>query len=248
MKDDRDYGSIAVGRVADLFIVNGKPTERVSDVRKVERVIRGGRRPTRLLLVGVLAVSQLGVGTCSKPTSATTKSASSKGPVDAQADSADQVLYGVRAVLTDQGVTKGILVADRGYVFEDGTRLELRGLTVTFLDTLGIASGTLTAKSGTYLLKVAHVDARGAAVVAALGGRKLQSETLRFALGRNVISGAGPYTLTDSAPKRQTSGVGFELEPRLTKVPKSSPLKPAVSKPVRDTAPKKSTAPRVLKM
>jgi imidazolonepropionase-like amidohydrolase len=43
MKDDRDYGSIAVGKVADLFIVNGKPAERVSDVRKVERVLRGGR-------------------------------------------------------------------------------------------------------------------------------------------------------------------------------------------------------------
>ena len=43
MRDDRDYGSIAVGKVADLFIVNGKPAERVSDVRKVERVLRGGR-------------------------------------------------------------------------------------------------------------------------------------------------------------------------------------------------------------
>jgi imidazolonepropionase-like amidohydrolase len=43
MKDDRDYGSVAVGKVADLFIVNGKPSEHVSDVRKVERVIRAGR-------------------------------------------------------------------------------------------------------------------------------------------------------------------------------------------------------------
>jgi imidazolonepropionase-like amidohydrolase len=43
MKDDRDYGSIAVGKVADLFIVNGKPAEHVSDVRKVEQVFRAGR-------------------------------------------------------------------------------------------------------------------------------------------------------------------------------------------------------------
>jgi len=43
MKDDRDYGSVAVGKVADLFIVNGKPAERVSDVRNVERVVRAGR-------------------------------------------------------------------------------------------------------------------------------------------------------------------------------------------------------------
>lgn len=43
MKDDKNYGSVAVGKVADLFIVNGKPYEKVSDVRKVEQVIRGGR-------------------------------------------------------------------------------------------------------------------------------------------------------------------------------------------------------------
>ncbi|MEP6619786.1 MAG: amidohydrolase family protein [bacterium] len=43
MKDDRDYGSIAVGKVADLFIVDGKPAEHVRDVRKVEQVVRAGR-------------------------------------------------------------------------------------------------------------------------------------------------------------------------------------------------------------
>jgi len=43
MKEDKDYGSIAVGKVADIAIVNGKPAEHVSDVRKVEQVIRGGR-------------------------------------------------------------------------------------------------------------------------------------------------------------------------------------------------------------
>jgi imidazolonepropionase-like amidohydrolase len=43
MKDDKEYGSIAVGKMADLIIVDGKPAERVADLRKVERVIRAGR-------------------------------------------------------------------------------------------------------------------------------------------------------------------------------------------------------------
>jgi hypothetical protein len=43
MKDDRDYGSIAPGKVADIIIVNGQPAERVSDLRKLEKVIRAGR-------------------------------------------------------------------------------------------------------------------------------------------------------------------------------------------------------------
>jgi imidazolonepropionase-like amidohydrolase len=43
MKDDRDYGSIVPGKVADLIIVDGKPAERVADLRKVQKVVRAGR-------------------------------------------------------------------------------------------------------------------------------------------------------------------------------------------------------------
>jgi len=43
MKDDREYGSIAKGKVADLIIVNGRPAETISDLRKLDRVIRAGR-------------------------------------------------------------------------------------------------------------------------------------------------------------------------------------------------------------
>lgn len=43
MKDDRDYGSIAVGKVADVIVVDGQPAERISDLRKVQQVIRAGR-------------------------------------------------------------------------------------------------------------------------------------------------------------------------------------------------------------
>jgi len=43
MKDDKDYGSIVNGKVADIIIVNGKPAEHVKDIEKVETVIRAGR-------------------------------------------------------------------------------------------------------------------------------------------------------------------------------------------------------------
>jgi hypothetical protein len=43
MKDDRDYGSISPGKVADLIVVDGKPAEHVSDLRKVQQVVRAGR-------------------------------------------------------------------------------------------------------------------------------------------------------------------------------------------------------------
>ena len=43
MKDDHDYGSIAVGKIADLVIVNGRPAERIGDIRHTETVVRAGR-------------------------------------------------------------------------------------------------------------------------------------------------------------------------------------------------------------
>ena len=43
MKMDADYGSIAVGKVADLVMVSGKPAERIADLRNVQVVIRAGR-------------------------------------------------------------------------------------------------------------------------------------------------------------------------------------------------------------
>jgi len=43
MKDEKDYGSVAAGKVADIIIVNGKPAQQVKDIEKVETVIRAGR-------------------------------------------------------------------------------------------------------------------------------------------------------------------------------------------------------------
>ncbi len=43
LRDDRDYGSVSVGKIADLLIVNGRPAERIADLQRIETVMRGGR-------------------------------------------------------------------------------------------------------------------------------------------------------------------------------------------------------------
>ncbi len=43
MKNDKDYGSITPGKIADLAIVNGRPAEHITDLRRTERVVRAGR-------------------------------------------------------------------------------------------------------------------------------------------------------------------------------------------------------------
>jgi len=42
MKLDDERGSIAAGKLADLILVNGDPTTNISDIRKIETVIKGG--------------------------------------------------------------------------------------------------------------------------------------------------------------------------------------------------------------
>lgn len=42
MKRDRDLGTIAAGRLADLVIVDGDPLKNIGDIRRVETTIKGG--------------------------------------------------------------------------------------------------------------------------------------------------------------------------------------------------------------
>ena len=42
MKKDGELGSIAPGKLADLILVDGDPTANISDIRKIETVIKGG--------------------------------------------------------------------------------------------------------------------------------------------------------------------------------------------------------------
>ena len=58
MAEERDYGSLAPGKVADLVIVNGRPAERVADLRNVERVMRAGRLYDPAALLAAVGVER----------------------------------------------------------------------------------------------------------------------------------------------------------------------------------------------
>ena len=42
MKRDGELGSIAPGKFADMILVNGDPTTKINDIRKIDTVIKGG--------------------------------------------------------------------------------------------------------------------------------------------------------------------------------------------------------------
>jgi imidazolonepropionase-like amidohydrolase len=50
MHKDRDFGSITAGKYADMILVNGDPTKKISDIRHVDAVIKNGNvyRPSEM--------------------------------------------------------------------------------------------------------------------------------------------------------------------------------------------------------
>lgn len=130
------------------------------------------------------------------------------------ADSAEQVMFGARSVLTSAGVRRGELVADTAMTFAAGTRIELRGVHATFTTTLGRPLGALSAREGTYWIVPAVLEARGqVAVVSDTSGRRLEAPRVRWDASRNELSSDSAFVATAGA--RRLTGTGFVSDPGL---------------------------------
>jgi LPS export ABC transporter protein LptC len=166
------------------------------------------RRVARTIVGAALAASTM-TG-CKKPTAP---------PVvvhSALADSADQVMFGMRTILTNRGVRQAELLADTAFTFEEGSRLELRVLNSTFYTSTGIKNATLTSLQGTYNSRAAVLEARGNVAVVTEDGRHLTTPQLRYDQTRNEISSDSAFTLLQ--PGKMISGVGFTSDPNLLNV------------------------------
>jgi LPS export ABC transporter protein LptC len=132
---------------------------------------------------------------------------------NALADSADQVLFHTKSVLTDGGVMKAEVYGDTAYVFDDNTRVEMRTVRTIFFTATGARNAVLTSHQGTYNTRSNNMEARGDVVVVSEDGRHLTTPVLRYAQGRNEISSDSAFTLTD--PTRQMTGIGFVSDPNM---------------------------------
>ncbi len=132
------------------------------------------------------------------------------------ADSADQVMYKPRTVLTDRGVLRAELTADTSYVFDENTRYELRIVSTVFFNRQGEKDGTLTSKRGTYNLRANVMEARENVVITSTDGKRLSSPMVRFEQFRNMIVSDSPFVLIDG--ERRLEGIGFESDPQMLNV------------------------------
>ncbi|MBU6366413.1 MAG: LPS export ABC transporter periplasmic protein LptC [Gemmatimonadetes bacterium] len=129
-------------------------------------------------------------------------------------DSADQLIFGLRTIMQDRGVNRGVLLADSALVYEEGTRLELLRVHVTFHTGSGVKDGVLTSRQGTYNARLSRLEARGDVVIVREDGKRLTSPQLVYDQARNQVFSDSAFVLTE--PRRQISGIGFESDPRLT--------------------------------
>lgn len=136
---------------------------------------------------------------------------------NALVDSADQVMFGINTVLTDRGVRNAVLRADTGFFFDEGTRIELRGVHLTFFTPEGVENAVLTAREGTYNTRLNQTEARGSVVVISeRQRRRLTTEQLAYDQNANLISSDSAFVLTE--PARRLSGVGFTSDPEMRNV------------------------------
>lgn len=132
------------------------------------------------------------------------------------ADSADQVMFGARSLLTDRGLMRAELHGDTAYFFDDNTRIELRVVKVDFYTTTGQKNADLKSREGTYSTRQGAMEARGNVVIVSVDGRRLTSQHVRFDQNRNQISSDSAFVLTE--PGRVLRGVGFISDPDMTNV------------------------------
>lgn len=130
------------------------------------------------------------------------------------ADSAEQVGFGVRTLLTANGVQKGELLADTMYVFNDQTKFDFRNARVKFNTETGAPNGTMRADRGIYDTRTQVLEGFGNVVVTTLDGKRLTSPHLRFNQLANEIASDTTFALKAGA--REQNGIGFTADPNLT--------------------------------
>ena len=135
---------------------------------------------------------------------------------DPAADSADQVMFGVRHFLTKNGIRQAQLMSDTAMMFDEGTRIMLRKVRLTFFSESGTENAVLVAKRGRYDTRNQVMEGHGDVVVTTNDGRRLETQQLKFDQARNEISSDSAYVATEGG--RRQSGIGFRSDPNMNNV------------------------------
>jgi LPS export ABC transporter protein LptC len=132
-------------------------------------------------------------------------------------DSADQVAFGSRTLVTDAGLLRAEIFADTTMFLDQNARIVMRVVHGDFYNAQGGKDATMTANRAQYDTRNERLEAWGNVIVTAVDGRVLKSAMLHFDSRMNQISSDSAFTLLEPDGK-EVRGVGFDADPNLNVV------------------------------
>lgn len=166
------------------------------------------RVPALVCLVATVVAAACDKGPKGPPLGATTRSI---------ADSADQVVFGQRTMITDRGVLRAEILADTSFVFDENSRVDMRVVHGTFFSSVGVKDALLTSARAKYNVRDEGFEATGNVVVTSLDGRRLVTEHLVFDQRANKLSSEVAFVMTEPGG-REMRGIGFDSDPDMNNV------------------------------
>lgn len=155
----------------------------------------------------VLLALAIGLGGC-RSESTTPSAIADPGELPA-----DNVIYGLRHVMTKDGVRTGNLHGDTAYVFERDRRLDIVGVRLVFFGESGEQTGTLTSATGEYQIATGSFVARGNVVLITQeegGTRRLETEELHYDVREDQLWSDVPFVMIHAG--RTTRGTSFRSD------------------------------------
>lgn len=163
-------------------------------------------------LAVVLVVTVLGGG-CSRMGDSAGARTDGASPLD----SADQVAFGFRTLLTDGGLLRAEIFADTALFLDQNTRMSLRTVHGDFFGATGAKEATMTARVGILNTRTNALEAWGDVVITSVDGRVLKTPMIRYIQSQNQVSSDSAFVLTEPGAK-EMRGVGFRADPNLNAV------------------------------
>jgi LPS export ABC transporter protein LptC len=166
---------------------------------------RTGNRLAGLVLLAAVACSSPGETSTMQPTG------------DPEMDRADQVAFGFRTLLTDEGLLRAEIFADTALFLDQSTKAALRQVHGEFFGATGAKEATVSARLGKFDTKGNSLEAWGNVVITSVDGRVLKTPMIRYDQVTNLVTSDSSFVLTSPGDK-EMRGIGFRSDPNLNAV------------------------------
>lgn len=165
-------------------------------------------------VLALALTAAIGVTACSEKKAA---SANASAKVKkSMADSADQVIFGQRTLITDRGINRAQIESDTAYFFDENTRIDMRIVRGLFFNSIGAKDAVMTSRTALYSTRTQLLEASGDVVISTIDSRTIKTPFLRYDQRVNQISSDSAFILTE--PGRELRGIGFVSDPDMNNI------------------------------